>query len=293
MGKVFVKAVIRHIVLLGSILALTGVAQTVKAEPVESDQTALEYQSIDSLFYLYQPYMTNISAYEPIYFLVGTEPEKSKFQISFKYRFFSRDGSLTQDHPWVQGIHFGYTQTSFWNLEDNSLPFEDTSYKPELFYISRNLVTSKSWLKGFFVQSGVLHESNGQAGDISRSTNYVYTLPILVLYNERNKLGLAVAPKLWAYFNNSTDNPDLPDYRGNFELNFIIGKADGMVLSSCWRLASEGGSAQIDISYPIGHYLSDNFNIYLNVQYVDALAESLLDYRERTKALRLGFSFVR
>jgi hypothetical protein len=42
------------------------------------------YPDLDTLHALYQPYAVNISAYEPIYFLVGTEPEKSKLQISFK-----------------------------------------------------------------------------------------------------------------------------------------------------------------------------------------------------------------
>ena len=38
-----------------------------------------EFETLDSLFALYQPYLKNIAAYEPMYFLVGTDPEDSKF----------------------------------------------------------------------------------------------------------------------------------------------------------------------------------------------------------------------
>jgi len=50
---------------------------------------------------------------------------------------------------------------------------------------------------------------------------------------------------------------------------------------------------QVELDYPLSHYLSDNLSVYLHLQYVNTLAESLLDYPERTEALRLGLSFVR
>ena len=144
------------------------------------DENAQAYETLDSLVYLYQPYLTNISAYEPIYFLVGTDPEKSKFQFSFKYRFVDKDGPASKNLSWLAGLHFGYTQTSYWNLEDDSLPFEDTSYKPELFHLTRNIGARPSWMQGFFVQTGFRHESNGQAEPLSRSTNFFYVRPVFV-----------------------------------------------------------------------------------------------------------------
>lgn len=267
------------------------------AEPVDQASGAagedLTYQTLDSLIYLYQPYLTNISASEPIYFLVGSKPEKSKFQFSFKYRFFDKDGPLAKTHGWVEGLHFGYTQTSYWNLKDDSLPFEDTSYKPELFHISRNIGGRPAWLKGFFIQTGFRHESNGQAEPISRSTNYFYLKPVFIFYQDKSGLGLAVSPKLWTYIDNSEQNPDLADYRGYAELEVALGKADSLILVSKWGWAKEGGSVQVDLSYPASHYLSDNVNVYLHFQYVNTLAESLLNYQDRTEAFRLGLSFIR
>ncbi len=261
---------------------------------VSSTATPEDYATLDSLFTLYQPYLANIAGYEPMYFLVGTEPEKSKFQVSFKYRFFNPAGALAEDLSWLKGFHFGYTQTSFWDLESDSAPFEDTSYKPELFFLSSNIKTRPSWIQGLFVQSGFQHESNGRGSEFSRSTNFLYAQPIFIFYNKKTQLGLQVAPKIWAYVKNDDEtNPDLDDYRGFFDLETKFGKADSFVVGSHLRWAQEGGSVQLDLTYPLHRFLFNNLHFYFHAQYVSALAESLLDFRERTQALRLGLAIVR
>jgi phospholipase A1 len=251
-------------------------------------------RTLDDLFAQYQPYLGNISAYEPMYFLVGTQPEKSKFQFSFKYRFFNPAGNLAVSQPWLTGLHFAYTQTSFWDLKSDSAPFEDTSYKPELFYLSSDI----SWLerKGthLFVQGGFQHESNGQADTDSRSTNYVYVKPIFILYHPDSKIGLQVAPKVWGYLGLEKDsNADLPDYRGYFDLEIKAGRAASLVMESHFRWARKGPSIQVDLTYPLHEILFHNLDFYLQVEYVNSLAENLKNYRERTEALRLGIAIVR
>ena len=218
------------------------VIYAIEPEGQKSSLAEHSYPTLDSLFTLYQPYAKNASAYEPMYFLAGTELSKSKFQISFKYRFIHPQTVLAKRFPWVSGLHFGYTQTSFWDLESDSAPFSDTSYKPELFWLSDNYLSSSSGLfKGVFFQGGIQHESNGRGGDTSRSTNYLYGQPIFVFYSDRSKLGLQVAPKLWAYVHNDDiTNPDLMDYRGYFELEAKAGFADSMVVGSTLRWARQG-----------------------------------------------------
>lgn len=251
-------------------------------------------QSFDEITSLYQPYFGNVGAYEPTYFLVGTEPEKSTFQISFKYQFLNSKGPLVQNHPWTAGFHFGYTQTSFWDLKSASKPFEDTSYKPELFFLSPNIDTGWRRLKGLFLQTGLRHESNGRGGVDSRSTNTVYLKPLFVFYREIGKLGLLVAPKMWLYLSNDDEtNPDLYRYRGYADLEIKAGMADSLVLRSVLGWAKEGGSVQMDLTYPLHRFLFGNLNLYFQVQYVNALAESLLNYRQRTRALRFGFAIIR
>lgn len=255
---------------------------------------SVEYKTLDSFFTLYQPYLSNISAYEPIYFLVGTNPAKSKFQFSFRYRFFNTDGPLVTKYPWVNGLHFGYTQTSFWDLKSDSAPFEGTSYKPEFFHLSSNWVSGRALLKGLFIQTGYHHESNGRGDEESRNTNSYYIRPIMIFFNQTSRLGLQFSPRLWFYFNNSGNtNGDLPDYRGYFELEVKAGKADSLVVGAALGWARQGGSLCLDATYPVHRNLSDNLAIYLYVQYVSKLAESLLNFRDRTEALRLGISFLR
>ena len=253
----------------------------------------LTYIEHDELFNLYQPYLYNISAYKPVYFLAGTNPKDTKFQLSLKYRFIGRDGFMEGLRPWIRGFHFAYTQTSFWDLRGDSRPFEDTSYKPELFFLSPNLFPGKGSSHAF-IQTGFEHESNGQAGDTSRSTNYIYVKPIYVFFHQKSKLGFQVAPKIWTYVkNNDNTNPDLEKYRGYFDLEVKFGRPDAAVLETHWRWATEGHSVRLDLSYPLDRLLNVNLQFYLHAQYVNALAESLLNYTERNQALRLGISIVR
>jgi len=252
------------------------------------------YEELDNLFRLSQPYLRNLSPYQPSYFLFGTPLTHSKFQLSFKYRFFNPTAPLARKYPWVSGFHFAYTQTSFWDLKSDSKPFEDTSYKPEFFYLSRKIPWWPGVKNGFFLQGGVHHESNGQSGDASRSTNLVYLSPVLVFYNPDSRLGIAITPRLKYYYDKSeADNPNLPDYRGIFEVAVMVGKADGLVLGFTVRTAEKGTSIESDLTYPMGASWLESAQVYLHIQYVNALAENLLHYQERTKAFRIGFSFVR
>jgi len=289
-----VRLSVREYAAAGAVfLVAAGESPPAKAA-AEGSKPPLAHQSLDALMSLHQPYLLNFSAYEPMYFLVGTDPDKSKFQISFKYRFLNPRGPLVEDHPWLSGFHLGYTQTSFWNLKTDSAPFDDTSYKPELFFVSPNATFRPAWMKGLFLQTGFMHESNARGGPESRSTNFLYFKPVMIFYDADSGYGMALSPKVWAYVgNDGKTNPDLKDYRGFFELAVRIGKEDGFVLDSRFRWAAEGASTQLDLTYPLRQPLFRNLDLFLHAQYVNALAESLLRYRERAEAWRLGFSIVR
>ena len=262
-------------------------------EKIESESSG-SYQNIDALFTLYQPYLDNISAYQPTYFLVGTDPAESTFQFSFKYRLFDPDSQLSEKISFINGFHFAYTQTSFWDLATDSLPFEDTSYKPELFFISPNLGNNFSQGQGFFFKTGIQHESNGQGGDDSRNTNFLYAQPIIIDFNSKTAFGILLAPKVWTYVDNDDEsNRDLPDYRGYFELELKCGFAESLVVGSNLRWAKEGGSIQLDATFPMHRIINGISGMYLQVQYVNALAESLINYDERIEAFRIGLSIIR
>jgi len=265
-----------------------------EAEPPAADLQGTEKTHLDSFLYIYQPYARNIFFYQPMYFLMGIDPEETKFQLSIKYRLFNPEKSISQKHPWVPNIFLGYTQTSFWDLASDSRAFEDTSYKPEIFYQTQNIDTGLAWVKGFFLQTGFQHESNGRGGDESRSTNYLYMEPSLIFLEEKEVLGLRIAPRFWLYVDNSEDgNPDIEDYRGYFDLGLTFGNASRLVFDNHFRWAQEGASIEVNMTYPLHRLLRDNIDLYLHVQYANVLGESLLHYTERTEAVRIGLAIVR
>jgi outer membrane phospholipase A len=252
-----------------------------------------KYPDLKSFFPLYQSYTGNFSAHQPLYFLVGTDPKESKFQFSFKYRPINPSSALGQKYEWLTGLHLAYTQISFWDLTAKSLPFEDTSYMPQIMYLSRNILHDSAWIDGLFIDSGFIHESNGRGGDDSRGANTVYVKPIAMFYDETSQLGLSISPSIREYVRVESHNSDLADYRGYFELESAFGKAHSYMLATTFRFAEEGVSFQADLTYPLGRLLHNNFDLFLMAQYSNSLAERLLDYQERNETLRLGFSLVR
>ncbi len=243
----------------------------------------------------FQPFLKNLSAYEPVYFLFGVDPgrEKSKFQVSFKYKLFNGPFDSQGLNSVLDGLHLAYTQTSYWDLKSDSKPFDDSSYKPELFYLIPKIDLDLPWVKIFGIQGGFQHESNGKGGDASRSTNYIYIKPIMgiSLFDDAY---LTVAPKLWVYVMNEDEtNPDLADYRGYFDLQVQAGVPMGLCLDTHTRWAEAGPSIQADLSYPLTSFFNNGLNLYLHFQYFNGYAERLKAYNEKEEIFRIGFSLSR
>ncbi len=193
----------------------------------------------------------------------------------------------------MDGFHLAYTQTSYWDLKSDSKPFDDSSYKPELFYLVPKIDLNLPWVKIFGVQGGFQHESNGKGGDDSRSTNYIYIKPIMAisLFDEAY---LTVAPKLWMYVMNEDEtNPDLADYRGYFDLQVQAGVPMGLCLDTHTRWAKAGPSIQADLSYPLTSFFNNGLNLYLHLQYFNGYAERLKEYKAKEEIFRIGFSLSR
>ncbi len=64
------------------------------------------------------------------------------------------------------------------------------------------------------------------------------------------------------------------------------------MLGSYFRWAHEGASLQLDLTYPIHRFPFQMLDVYFQVQYVNSLAESLINFRERTEVVRLGLAIV-
>jgi outer membrane phospholipase A len=239
------------------------------------------------------------TGHEPMYFLVGPDAPNAKFQISFKYQILNPEGPLVKRVPSLGGLHVAYSQTSFWDLEGDSKPFFDNSYRPELLWSADDLrlQSTPSVISRLGLQAGLQHESNGQSGDDSRSLNIAYVRPIFTFGDASNANGLflTVAPKLFAYIGDIEDNPDIKDYRGNVEIRGVVGWQEGLQLSTIGRIGDDWdkGSVQFDLTYPLRKVFAGNLDVFLHAQYFNGYGESLLEYNESTSAFRLGVSLVR
>jgi outer membrane phospholipase A len=128
---------------------------------------------------MFQSLLNDLSVYKPMYFLLGVDPglEQSKYQFSFKYRLFNPEGYFMEIAPWISDFHLAYTQRTIWDLKNDSQPFDDTSYMPELFYLLPKFDLHIDRISAFGIQGGFQHLSNGKDSDESRSTNLLYMNP--------------------------------------------------------------------------------------------------------------------
>lgn len=230
-----------------------------------------------------------LSANEPMYFVIGSR-STARFQLSFKYQLFDPDSWPVEKFAPLAGLHFGYTQTSLWDLGADSAPFRDTSYRPSLFWQG---ATAGKGLMPDLLRAGYEHESNGKDGANSRSIDTLFAQPVWRTEFADGR-ALIFAPKVYAYLEKS-DNPDIQRYRGYANWNIRYGLEDSWLLTTQLRSGTSGhGSAQLDLSWPLRRPLFTRTGGFLHLQLFKGYGESLLDYNlNRGTQVRVGFSIVR
>ncbi|HXD05792.1 MAG TPA: phospholipase A [Burkholderiaceae bacterium] len=211
---------------------------------------------------------------------------EAKFQISLRTKV--AQGLLLPDADlWV-----GYTQQSLWQLynHQNSSPFRDTNYEPEVNYVvpvPRGLQVLPLGWRWRFGEFGFAHQSNGQSGALSRSWNRLFMggglenddISFLVRYNHRVHES-----------SGTDDNPDLVDYRGATDL--VLAWTPGRATASVTRRANLGdfsrGSWQLDWTYPVHADSPRALRWY--VQLFTGYGETLLDYNFKQTSLSAGLT---
>jgi phospholipase A1 len=206
-----------------------------------------------------------------------TKPEVT-FQLSFKAKLWQDVFGQPVD------LWFAYTQRSFWQLYnfDDSSPFRDTNYEPEVLVNFRTRF-SLLGLRFRFIQVGVNHQSNGQAEPLSRSWNRL----VANIGIERGSFSLLL--KGWYRFPESDeedDNPGIDNYMGYGEIwayYFLARHRVAVMFRNNLDFGENRGAVQLEWSFPlfaqIGGY----------VQYFIGYGESLLDYDHRVNRIGVGF----
>jgi len=233
-----------------------------------------------------------LSTNEPMYFLVSPDSDLSaRFQLSFKYRLFERDRGFGSLIPILGGLHFGYTQTSIWDLGEPSAPFRDTSYRPSLFY-DWPINFGRDSHQEAVLRGGAEHESNGRDGKLSRSINIAFA-QLDWRYRLTGDDTIGLKPKVWYYLEKS-DNPDINDYRGYAQLESSWWHGDWKASMLLRRGKAGKGATQVDLSYPLKGVFSMAGGGYFHMQYFDGEGDTLLEYNQsRDPQFRLGVSIVR
>lgn len=247
-------------------------------------------------------FFANLSAYEPMYFIIDPSDGDAKFQLSFKYRLFSRKKGFGETVHFLSDFYFAYTQASFWALGEPSKPFTDSSFRPEVFYCNRIKSFGGTLDPQLDLQVGIFHESNGKSGADSRSLNAVYVKPSVVLAlkkgktkDDDNALELTLAAQAWQYVGSLSDNPNIGDYRGHLSVLASIGDSNGLIVSSQLRggITSGKGNIVVNASYPLNKWSFSNLALYLHAQVYSGYGEDLLDYNHKSTTFRIGFGLSR
>lgn len=204
------------------------------------------------------------------------------FQVSAKHRIFNTP------------IYFAYTQISFWQAYDrnNSAPFRETNYNPELFYR-----TNRFPFYGGQVGAdiGFEHESNGQKPPISRSWNLIYACPYyyhsdFLLYLKL-RYRLPEDPKESPNAAIGDDNPDITDYLGYSDLHLYYRFAWNHTVHLMIRgnMHTGKGGVVLNYSLPVPKSATSFFILRLSHGY----GESLVDYNRSLTRIGVGIMFAR
>ncbi|MGB3223069.1 MAG: phospholipase A [Desulforhopalus sp.] len=204
---------------------------------------------------------------------------EAQFQLSVKF-------PLAVSLFSMADVYAAYTNRSFWQVyNDNSAPFRETNHEPE-GWVQFNPQWELWGFKNTANMFGIVHQSNGRGGTLSRSWNRIYANFIV----ERGNLALSFKP--WYRIQedeDDDDNRDITDYLGHAEIRAAY-KYKEHVFSIMSRnnveSGFENGAVELSWSFPLFGYP------YLKgyVQYFTGYGESLIDYDNYVNRIGVGFA---
>ena len=218
--------------------------------------------------------------YEPIYMLFthdfSKKPDRKADELHFEFSF---ERPIAYDALGLgEKISFAYAQNSWWQITQDSAPFRESNYRPEL-YVSAPVPFADE------LKIGAMHESNGKGGEESRSWNRLYA------QSTWSADGFSITPRAWYAFWLDRTNEDIADYMGYGDLraSYTFGKQR---LSALWRNnlhfdSSNRGAIELNYSFPIF-----NSGFYGYLRYFNGYGESLADYKRSVNKIGIGLSFV-
>lgn len=223
--------------------------------------------------------------YKDNYFTVGTTPFRKptstnsdvKFQISLSIR-------LTNAVlPWNSFLFLFYTQKTFWNVFQNSMPMHDLNFNPGI-----------GWSKPFFNKGRyagkltmlVEHESNGRDGLDSRSWNRVSFYGSTIIDD-----WLMVHAKFWIPIIDGENNRDILKYCGIYQSGVVVTTPNKKFSFGLTMVKRSGWNLNFNTILEASWKVHEKSNLNLFTQYYNGYGESLLDYNQFHSRLRVGIVF--
>lgn len=199
----------------------------------------------------------------------------ARFEIGFKERL------VEKPLPWDIYLFLTYRQKAFWDIYKNSFPFRALNYNPglglgKLIFNKENRLDGAFWFQ-------FEHESNGEAGEISRSWNRL-SLSYFLPFNDKTVFTF----KAWLPIGTLSDNPDITDYLGYGEASVAYHPNHRWVFEGTFRKGMQNwkGSIQLGINFKI----SKTGNEFIYLQYFQGYGQDLINYDRDLGYLRIGFS---
>lgn len=233
----------------------------------------------------------------------GTPPDykhaETKIQLSVRTKVAKgliKSGDADADDQ--DSLWFGYSQQSYWQLFSGNIsrPFRTTDHEPEVIYVYPHQIALPGGWNYRLSGVGLVHQSNGQSEQLSRSWNRTYLMGAAekVLGPESS---LRLQGRIWDRLRESAaddDNPGIENYIGRAELNgtWQINKANTLGVTLRHSLHREAkGSTRID--WMMAPAASPNYTgLRYHVQLFNGYGDSLLDYNKRRNVLSVGLSLV-
>lgn len=207
------------------------------------------------------------------------EKEEVKFQFSIKF--------AMADHLFGEGgsLYFAYTNTSFWQAYNSSAssPFRETNHEPEIL-----LMLPNDWQLGGFKNRfnviGIVHQSNGQNGSLSRSWNRIYA----DFFFEHGNFYFSIKPWLRIDDKQTDDNPDIERFlgHGEFRAVYATGRHTASFMLRNNLRTDNYGAIELNYSYPMSRRAK------WFIQYFEGYGESLIDYNARTQRFGIGIALT-
>ena len=205
-----------------------------------------------------------------------------EFQLSMKFKIV--EGMFGENFD----LWGAYTQSSRWQAYNarGSRPFRETNYEPEILLVTATNYRVLGW-RGRLLGFGLNHQSNGQSEPLSRSWNRA----VLLAGFDRNDW--AITMRAWRCIDGAvgkSDNPDISDYMGRFEVTVarVLGDHQFSLMARHSLKAGNRshGAAQFEWAFPVHAPLRGRLRFF------HGYGESQIDYNFKATWISLGISLV-